>query len=137
MTKVLLYLFVMSLLLGASACAKNIGVTTMSAKKGSIIVYRDPNAKDQCKTWTTPHFVAKRNGKATWNIINEGTTCLDGAAEIEIKFDKKDADPFPSCNKKNKNKIECDVPENAEPKGYKYSVWLSGAQEDPEIQIEM
>lgn len=103
--------------------------------KGTIEVYRD--AKKECRTNTTLFFSVKKDRErvAEWKIEGD-QSCLK-TLDVELKFDKGQGDPFPTCDKKGKRKIECDLRPVTSEGVFGYSVWLGSATEDPEIQIEM
>lgn len=119
--------------LGGPACA-SLPVQNAPLNKGTIELWRD--ASNTCHTNTTPFFRVKkgRERKVEWKI-NDPSGCT-AAQEVEVKFDKGDTDPLPSCTKRNRRKIECDLRENTPAGTAKYSVWLGSEQEDPVLEIE-
>ena len=122
---------------GLMSCAATISDTGTTLNKGTIEVYRDKDNK--CQTNTTPFFGVKKSTmhKVKWEIEDDRTGCTV-SLDVEIKFDKApgQTDPLPSCVKKGKQKIECDLA--GAPVGlFPYSVYLGTAKEDPELQIEI
>ncbi|MGH9175766.1 MAG: hypothetical protein ACRD1H_15485, partial [Vicinamibacterales bacterium] len=95
-------------------------------------------AAGNCHTHTTPYFKVKkgRDSKVEWRIVDD-TGCTNPVdAVVEVRFDKGDGDSLPLCIKRNKNKIECALRDDAPEGPKKYSVWLGTEQEDPVLEIE-
>jgi hypothetical protein len=115
----------------AISCAPALLINT-PLDEGTIEVWRDN--MDACRTKTTPYFrVSKANKRyAIWKIVDR-TNCTR-EYDVEIKFDKKASDPVPSCNKRGRSRIQCDVRSSTDGL-YDYSVWIGTAKEDPEMDI--
>ena len=107
-------------------------------KKATIVLYRD--ASNVCKSVTTPRFkkLKSEGGNVSWKVDDE-FDCQAANDVIELKFDKGDNDPLPSCGKKTdpgKKAIDCSVADANTTSGAKYSLWLNGTKlEDPELEI--
>lgn len=119
--------------IGGPACA-SLQRQNAPLNKGTIELWRD--AGNTCHSNTTPYFRVKkgRDRKVEWKV-SDPSGCAT-SQEVEVKFDKGDGDPLPSCNKKNRRKIECAVREDTPAGAAKYSVWLGSEQEDPVLEIE-
>lgn len=131
---------VAALAFAGSSCA-SLGPRILAPlKKGTIEVYQD--ADGVCQTNTTPYFKVKKSTdrKVEWKVVDEGNCLSTGDSYVELRFQ---TDPLVTCDKKNRRKIECDLPDDASTGQYKYSVWIkAGAtdpreSEDPVLEIEM
>jgi hypothetical protein len=102
-----------------------------------IFLWRD--GTNDCKARTFPYRLNASKGnkdKVRWEIFDVANCTAD--AEVSIRFDKGDADPFDPCTTSGKDRIECVVDEETSNGRHAYSVWLGTVEEeDPEIQIEM
>jgi len=134
---------VLFVLAALSACASSGGGGTgrKALRKATIELYRD--AKEVCKTHTTPYFALRKGTgrRVAWEIKDE-TGCLTGAAQVLIQFKGGPDNPdlLPNCDKRgnaSRKKIQCNLSDDGVVvKASAYNVVFGNETEDPVLQIE-
>ena len=115
---------------GGPACA-SLQLQNAPLNKGTIELWRD--AGNTCHINTTPYFRVKkgRDRKVEWKI-NDPLGMRDQPGGRGRNSTRATAIRLPSCNKKNRRKIECALREDTPAGAAKYSVWLGNGTGGPE-----